>query len=59
MDVCDKDALKAAVKDITAKYGAPTIVVNNAGLFVWEGQERCRAEGDLAGQRCDWRVARW
>lgn len=32
LDVCDKDALKAAVKDITAKYGAPTIVVNNAGI---------------------------
>ncbi|MBT8135471.1 MAG: 3-oxoacyl-ACP reductase FabG [Gammaproteobacteria bacterium] len=32
LDVTDNDAVQAAVKDIAAKEGAPTILVNNAGI---------------------------
>jgi 3-oxoacyl-[acyl-carrier protein] reductase len=32
LNVTDADAIAAAVKDIGAKFGVPTIVVNNAGI---------------------------
>ena len=32
LDVSDPEAVKAVVADITRDYGAPTILVNNAGI---------------------------
>tara|TARA_B100000683_G_scaffold258001_1_gene280176 strand:- start:410 stop:1150 length:741 start_codon:yes stop_codon:yes gene_type:complete len=32
LDVSDSEAVKAAISEITEEYGAPTILVNNAGI---------------------------
>lgn len=32
LDVRDRDAVAAVVKDITGRFGAPTVLVNNAGI---------------------------
>ena len=46
LNVTDADAIAAAVKDIGAKFGVPTIVVNNAGV-----EETGAAGGGFANHR--------